>query len=194
MTSTPATIPDTSPREGAPGELELVRAFLNSVDIDAGLEELTDPRALARWLRGHGLLGPREPVGDAELARALELREALRDVLGAHSGLPVDARSLRVVNAASAAAPVAVVIDPDCASALRPATRGFDGAIGRLFAIIARADADGTWDRLKACAADDCRWVFYDHSRNRSSSWCNMAVCGNRAKARAFRRRHAPPR
>ena len=76
---------------------------------------------------------------------ALALREALRDVLAAHSGLPVDERSLQVVNAASAAAPVAVVIDAHCASALRPAARGFDGAIGRLFAIIARADADGTW-------------------------------------------------
>ncbi len=191
MATTSTAIPDTSRREGAPGDLELVRAFLNSVDIDAGLEELVDPRALARWLRGHGLLGARERVGEAEHARALALREALRDVLAAHSGLPVDERSLQVVNAASAAAPVAVVIDAHCASALRPAARGFDGAIGRLFAIIARADADGTWVRLKACTAENCRWVFYDHSRNRSSSWCNMAVCGNRAKARAFRERHA---
>lgn len=182
----------TSRREGAPGELELVREFLNSVDVDAGLEELTDSRALTRWLRERGLIGARERVGDGELARALELREALRDVLAAHSDLPVDARSLRIVNAASAAAPVAVALGPDGTSSLRAATRGFDGAIARLFTIIARADAEGTWCRLKACAADNCRWVFYDRSRNRSSAWCNMAVCGNRAKARAFRERHTP--
>ncbi len=194
MTGEATPVDQAHGREGAPGELELVRAFCNSVDIEAGREELTDARALARWLRRHGLIGARDRVGDEELARALALREALRDVLAAHSGLAVDERSLRIVNAASAAAPVAVVIDPDCASELRPAARGFDGAIARLFAIIARADAEGTWRRLKACTADDCRWVFYDHSRNRSSSWCDMAVCGNRAKARAFRERRAPAR
>jgi predicted RNA-binding Zn ribbon-like protein len=49
--------------------------------------------------------------------------------------------------------------------------------------------ADGTWDRLKACAADDCHWAFYDHTRNRSGRWCSMAVCGNRAKVERFRER-----
>jgi predicted RNA-binding Zn ribbon-like protein len=51
---------------------------------------------------------------------------------------------------------------------------------------------DGTWDRMKACRADDCEWAFYDSSRNRSGTWCSMEVCGNRAKARAFRARHRP--
>ncbi|MGH3007295.1 MAG: CGNR zinc finger domain-containing protein, partial [Gaiellaceae bacterium] len=45
--------------------------------------------------------------------------------------------------------------------------------------------------RLKACRAEDCRWAFYDRARNRSRHWCSMAVCGNRTKARTFRRRHA---
>ncbi|HEV2869799.1 MAG TPA: CGNR zinc finger domain-containing protein, partial [Actinomycetota bacterium] len=33
---------------------------------------------------------------------------------------------------------------------------------------------------------------FYDHSTNRSGTWCTMSVCGNRRKARAYRRRHQP--
>ena len=131
MTADSASVAETDGREGAPGDLGLVQAFLNSADVDTGLEEFTDRRALARWLRQRDLIGARERVSDEELARALELREALREVLAAHSGLPVDERALRVVNAASAAAPVAVVIDPDCASALRPAAGGFDGAIAR---------------------------------------------------------------
>jgi predicted RNA-binding Zn ribbon-like protein len=49
--------------------------------------------------------------------------------------------------------------------------------------------AGETWDRLKACRLDDCQWVFYDHSKNRSRTWCSMRVCGNRAKARAYRER-----
>ncbi|MEJ2185507.1 MAG: CGNR zinc finger domain-containing protein [Gemmatimonadota bacterium] len=44
--------------------------------------------------------------------------------------------------------------------------------------------------RLKQCAADDCGWLFIDASRNRSRRWCDMSECGNRAKARRFRRRH----
>ena len=64
-----------------------------------------------------------------------------------------------------------------------------DGLVASLLAIIARAQADGTWSRMKACRADDCRWAFYDRSRNRSRTWCSMSECGNRAKARSYRAR-----
>ena len=59
---------------------------------------------------------------------------------------------------------------------------------GELLAIVAQAQADGTWRRMKACPA--CGWAFYDRSRNRSRTWCTMAICGNRAKARSYRARH----
>lgn len=45
--------------------------------------------------------------------------------------------------------------------------------------------------RLKLCDAHDCGWLFVDASRNRSRRWCDMADCGNRAKARRYRERHA---
>jgi predicted RNA-binding Zn ribbon-like protein len=48
---------------------------------------------------------------------------------------------------------------------------------------------DGSWPRLKACAADNCQWAFYDHSRNHSRVWCSMDVCGNREKVRSYRER-----
>jgi predicted RNA-binding Zn ribbon-like protein len=64
-----------------------------------------------------------------------------------------------------------------------------DGLVASLLAIIARAQADGTWERMKACRAEDCRWAFYDRSRNRSRTWCSMEECGNRAKARSYRAR-----
>jgi predicted RNA-binding Zn ribbon-like protein len=41
-------------------------------------------------------------------------------------------------------------------------------------------------DRVRICAAEDCAWIFLDESRNRSRQWCDMTVCGNRAKARRF--------
>ena len=66
-----------------------------------------------------------------------------------------------------------------------------DRALAELFAIIALAEVDGSWSRLKVCADHQCLWAFYDQSKNRSRSWCNMAVCGNRAKARRRRQKVA---
>ena len=44
---------------------------------------------------------------------------------------------------------------------------------------------------VRFCEAPDCEWLFLDHSRNRSRRWCDMASCGNRAKARRhYQRTH----
>ena len=73
----------------------------------------------------------------------------------------------------------------------RPAKEGVPALFARLLAAVADAQCAGTWDRLKACAADDCQWAFYDSSRNQSRTWCSMEVCGNRAKTRAYRTRRS---
>lgn len=44
---------------------------------------------------------------------------------------------------------------------------------------------------VRACDAQTCRWLFLDTSKNHTRRWCNMKVCGNRAKARRFQQRHA---
>jgi predicted RNA-binding Zn ribbon-like protein len=85
---------------------------------------------------------------------------------------------------------VPVLEDP--ATRFEPTAGGVDGALGHVVAAIHAAVAEGTWDRLKACERDVCRWAFYDHSKNRSGHWCSMAVCGQREKnRRAYRRRRA---
>jgi predicted RNA-binding Zn ribbon-like protein len=61
--------------------------------------------------------------------------------------------------------------------------------MARLLAEVVRAEAEGRWGRLKACRNEGCRWAFYDASKNRSGSWCNMDVCGARHKMRAYRKR-----
>ncbi len=38
--------------------------------------------------------------------------------------------------------------------------------------------------RLKICSNPRCGWFFLDTTRNASRRWCDMAACGNRAKAR----------
>jgi predicted RNA-binding Zn ribbon-like protein len=45
--------------------------------------------------------------------------------------------------------------------------------------------------RVRACGAEDCRWLFLDTSKNHTRRWCKMEVCGNRMKARRFQARHA---
>lgn len=45
-------------------------------------------------------------------------------------------------------------------------------------------------ERVRACDADSCRWLFLDTSRNHTRRWCDMKVCGNRMKARRFQARH----
>ena len=61
--------------------------------------------------------------------------------------------------------------------------------VGAVLAASARLAVLGDWDRVKICPADSCRWAFFDHSRNRSRTWCSMRVCGNRTKARNWRER-----
>lgn len=47
--------------------------------------------------------------------------------------------------------------------------------------------------RLRQCGGDNCRWLFFDTSRNRSRQWCDMRDCGNLAKVRRFRRKQFSP-
>lgn len=68
---------------------------------------------------------------------------------------------------------------------------GSDTAVGLIAAAAAKVAIEKRLDRVKICPADDCRWAFYDTSRNHSRQWCSMEVCGNRAKARAHRERSA---
>lgn len=46
-------------------------------------------------------------------------------------------------------------------------------------------------ERVRACGADTCRWLFLDTSKNHTRRWCDMKVCGNRMKARRFQARQA---
>jgi predicted RNA-binding Zn ribbon-like protein len=181
-----------SKQQQAPGELELVRAFVNTIDVEEGREELGTPEALAQWLAGHGLADGAVRATHAELRRAIELREALRAVLLAHNAGPTAPPSAAAaLDRAADRARVRLRFHEDCSTALEPVAAGVDGALGRIVAIVHAAIADGTWSRLKACREHVCEWAFYDHTKNRSGAWCNMGVCGNRAKARAYRDRQA---
>jgi hypothetical protein len=69
----------------APEPLETVRAFVNTRDLELRLEALATPADLRRWLGDHGLLDEAAEAGEADLTRAVGLREALRALLLANA-------------------------------------------------------------------------------------------------------------
>ena len=160
----------------APGRLAVVERFVNTVDHENGREML---HSVERTREVLASLGLHARVTRADVERLRELREQLRALAGANNGIPT-----KVV----LDEPVRVRVGADGGELV-----GRDAA-SVLAGIVYTAMADGTWARLKTCRRDECRWVFYDHSRNHSSTWCSMAVCGNRTKTQAYRARKASAR
>jgi predicted RNA-binding Zn ribbon-like protein len=167
---------------------QLLVDFVNTGGLGPEREDLPTPAALAAWLRAHGL-DPGGRVGRADHRQALAVREALRDLMSANNDVPVDvAAASATLDDAARRADLGVRFAAG-QSALEPGAGGIDGAIGRLLGEVFRAMSDGTWSRLKACRADDCRYAFVDSARNKSRAWCSMQSCGNRAKVHAYRAR-----
>jgi predicted RNA-binding Zn ribbon-like protein len=175
--------------EAAPGQLEHLREFVNTRDIDLDTDELQSPDALEHWLEERDLLVAGARVGKRELGQAIELRETLRELLLANNGGELDPASIEQLNDAVSSATLSVRFDAGGNPTLAVAGSGTSAVIGPLVAIVYEAMVAGTWSRLKACPADDCHWAFYDRSKNHSGTWCSMGVCGNRAKVRAYRER-----
>jgi predicted RNA-binding Zn ribbon-like protein len=91
----------------------------------------------------------------------------------------------RVASAASAR----TSIRGDGSVALTVAGEDVLSRLAGLLLVIRDAQRDGTWSLLKACGNDECRWAFYDASRNHGGTWCDMSTCGNKLKNREFRAR-----
>lgn len=183
-------------RQPAPGRLSVVEDFVNTLEIDGDARDdrLGGPVELAAWLRERDLLAGGVDLSGADLGRARQVREDLRALLLANNGESLDEGALERLNEIARSTPLYVQFDGPGSAWLEPEARGFEGAVGQVLAIVLGAMADGTWERLKACRNDECTWVFYDASKNHSATWCSMRICGNRMKARAYRRRHAEDR
>jgi len=192
-------------RPPAPGRLGYVQAYLNTFwDLErGGVERWSTPAAFGAWLARRGFGGE---ASGSDLERALDVREALRALCLANHGDPLEpaegwrATALAAPAALAALDRAAVAIAPGAALAprlgadgdgLEPAGDGPDAAVGLALGIVLAARADGSWSRMKACPHGQCGWVFFDASRNRSSQWCSMRLCGNRTKGAAFRRRRS---
>ena len=172
-----------------PHELDLVIDFVNTLDLEKGTEELMG-HGLDDWFASRKLYSPRAtPLTDRDRRRAIRLREALRALMLANNGGAPDAQAGGELEQIARRGELGIHFEVDGAVTLAPSSQDFAGSLARLLVPVARAGSDGTWLRVKACRANDCQWAFYDRSRNRSGVWCEMAVCGNRTKVRAYRER-----
>lgn len=180
-----------------PADLRLVEEFLNTLDLRSfrrrgeahvGGDALATPAALSRWLAGHGLVSRLARASTAELRIARNLRSALRDAVTRDQ---LDDWTLRRDNTVLAAIPVHVELAHDGELRLAGSAGAVPRALAELLAVVVRSSADGSWRRLRACAAPDCRWVFFDDSRSGAGRWCSMASCGNRVKTARYRARRA---
>jgi len=174
--------------KAAPEPLRLVQRFVNTTDLEHEREWLKTPTDLEGWLDEAGIVRPPQHAGG--LRRAHELREALRALLVAngHGDTP-PAQAVAVVNAAATAGRLTPELRLEGIVRFRVDPERPGAGLAHIVGVALAAVNDGSWFRLKACR--NCRWAFYDYSRNRAASWCSMTLCGNRLKTRRYRRRRA---
>jgi hypothetical protein len=142
---------------------ELLVDFLNTLDVEEGTDAIEDPAEFAAWAERHA-------VATGDRAEAKRVRDALRAVMdGESAALP------------------ALQLETACGerSVQLTARTAAEAAVASSVIL----SIQGKLERVKLCGAEDCRWAFYDHSRNGSRTWCSMGVCGNRQKARSYRAR-----
>jgi predicted RNA-binding Zn ribbon-like protein len=178
----------------ASADAELIKDFANTRDRrsfvprghphrDGTKDDLASPVQLRDWLAAHDLVHRDAAITDRDHARFLRLRAALR------AALDGDRRSGDDSRADPFAVSLQVELDPDDGPRLGTSEPGVDDAIGQLGAAALRIALTGEWRRLRACAADDCQWIFYDQSRPGRGRYCSPYSCGNRVKTRAYRQR-----
>ena len=182
--------------EGKPAPMPLlaIQAFANTVDVEGETDELDSAEAFEKWLRDTGQIAAGGKVKPQHLELARELRDALRDTLEANSNGKPDPRATARMIAGARTLSIDVRADDEGHLELDLSPVDDFARLGsQLLAIAFQSQIEGTWERLKLCENPECRWAFYDNSRNRSGSWCRMGLCGNRLKNRAYRERHRSP-
>ena len=196
--------PDAAHAHGV--DLEATFDFLNTNDTDNGfpVEKLPSLDEALAWFVNRGVIhhegadrvrakvATQSDAVAKDLDRVHTVRDALREVAEAivEKRAP-RAGALQTVNRALHARQVIELI---------PATDGvsvdhrhvgdpIDDALARLAEPLVTELTAGHPERIRICASDTCQWVFYDASRTSRRRWCDMATCGNRAKAARHRAR-----
>ena len=179
-------------------DLETAFDFVNTLELEKGepVDHLGTTQAALDWLHEHGLIHETAArpgrSGDAALRRIRLTRAALRELADAtFEHRAVQPGAIDEVNRALRGREVVQLVPGPDGLRLdhRHVGDPVDDALANLATPIVQELTSGRPERIRACASDTCRWVFYDDSRSGRRRWCEMASCGNRAKARRHRAR-----
>ena len=188
-----------SKKFNVPDELANLYDFANTLDVrhfthhgvpHPQADELTSARELAAWMSQRGLSPASARITPAMLATAIELRTLVRDYLQCdplqRSG---NRDAVRALNKTLKLFPLLVATGDDRGMVLRPAREDALAGLSPIVAELYDGSRNGTLDRLKMCASDECRRVFFDRSKPSTRRWCMSSLCGNRMKTRSYRER-----
>jgi predicted RNA-binding Zn ribbon-like protein len=171
-----------------------VQDFVNTEVPVWEQDDIATPDELGSWLRSRGLLPGNATVDAESFGRARGFRTLLRELARRNThGDVVGAELREEFGEVTSGMRLRVELDEGGDPRLEPGTDGVDGALAQILVRVLEAHASGAWRRMKSCPGAHCGWLFYDASRNASSTWCSMTICGNRAKTAAYRQRRAGP-
>jgi predicted RNA-binding Zn ribbon-like protein len=183
-----------------PDQLANLYDFANSLDLrhfthhgmqHAQGDELAGPRELGVWMAQRGLLFTGAKITPAMFGTALQLRTSVRAYLAcdpAERGKDWD--TIRALNTALKLFPLVARAQIDRGMTLGAARDDAVAGLSTISAELYDGSIRGTLDRLKMCAAEECRRVFFDRSKPATRRWCMSTLCGNRIKTRTYRERH----
>lgn len=191
-----------APAHDHAADLETALDFVNTLELVRGVptDHLGSTRDALDWLHDRGLIHaetadpsrPADATAEGTLQRVRTTRAALRELVDAtYDGRPPASAAVEEVNRALQSRSI-LQLTPSAAGVLvghRHVGDPVDDALANLAQQIVREIVGGRPDRLRACASETCRWVFYDDSRTGRRRWCDMSSCGNRAKAARHRAR-----
>jgi predicted RNA-binding Zn ribbon-like protein len=182
-------------------DLETTLDFINTAELERGhpVDHLDSTRAALDWLHERLGLDPAGvPESMAVLARVVRARAAFRELWDAVvEGRPPNETAVREINRVLRhrdRLEVQTKVNDRGVAGYQLRRRAAGDPVDRALADLAEplALALGSTDaigRVRTCADDECRYVFFDGSRTHRRRWCDMASCGNRAKAARHRAR-----
>lgn len=176
----------TDPRH-APDDLEHLRMFLNTANNYYDTDVILEPTGRSDWFARQLPDFDIEDLDAAGWKRLAVLRDALRSLVAGEAGAG------ERVSAIAERYPLELRFEGtgDATTSTVSARRqGAEHTIAvAVLAALHAAATDGRLSRLRLCDRPECRWCYYDASKNRSARWCSADPCGDLMKARAYRSR-----
>lgn len=171
------------------GDITIIIGFLNTLNLVARYDLFASTDTVEAWAARTCRAGEPLTVSLPDAAWLIDFREAVRGLAAGNSGATPDAAAVEIMNRASGIAELRFGFSQEGPAELTSSASGIESIVAGVLKAMYRAMSDGSWSRLKVCRNPDCRWAFYDRSKNHSRVWCEMKECGNKMKARRFRQR-----